>query len=271
MNATFQFSYFLTALVLFGLLATFAGCGVATDTGKGAMAQFEEGLRKGTIVIRAKGQLADAEKSRASLKTMADEFSINSEKELGKIKQLEEARNEVIKDFEKLAGIAQNAGLPEEINATAEDKTKNIPIGTKTFTGAEVYRELKKGRDQLKEAKAHIERSRKVSDFYAKRAELIHSQMSRVDDNIATMKNKIADYEMYQKLLGANATFKTLGIPEGKIDELVKTDGIMAELREAVLDAEARLKISDGEIAGGDITTEINRTSSSTFSIDDLL
>ena len=94
--------------------------------------------------------------------------------------------------------------------------------------------------------------------------------MARVDSNIAEMERKIADYEMYQRLLAANKTIDDLGLSDDKMDELLNTDSILAELRKKADEADVMLDMKDQESRGADLRQELIRPS---FSItgDDLI
>ena len=252
-------------MVALCLLVT-VGCDSITAVVKDKKNQVEEHLRDQTVLPRARVQLADARQSRAELERIVNQFHIDSEVALRQIRRLEEEKENNVAAFTRLQDAARNAELPRFADATAEDLAKNIQIGTRTFTGAEVYRVLREYRAEVEKADAAIERERKQSDFLKNRAERIRAQMSRVDENIAEMERRIADYEMYQRLLAANQTIESLGLSDNKMDELLNTDSIMAELRQRSDVADIRLEMIDQVQRGADLRQELNRPS---FSITD--
>ena len=242
------------------------GCDSIGAVAKDKKNQVEKYLKDATVLERARVQLADAQKSRAELKKFADQFHVDSEVAIRQIKRFEEEKEKTVEAFKKLQDAARSAELPKLADATAEDKAKTIQIGAKTFTGAEVYRVLQEYRAAVEKADDAIGRERKQSDFLTDRAEKIRAQMSRVDSNIAEMERKIADYEMYQRLLAANKTIESLGLSDDKMNELLNTDSILAELRQQVDEADVKLDMKDQEIRGADLRQELNRPS---FSITD--
>ena len=253
----------VAALVMGGFLVAYNGCNAA----KGKMGQVEKYLKDKTVLDRARGQLADAKKSRAELKKIADQFHIDSEVAIRQIKRLEEEKEKTVEAFNKLQDVAKSAELPKLVDATAEDKAKTILIGTKTLTGDEVYRTLKEYKAQVEKANDAVERERKQSDFLKDRSEKIRSRMSRVDDNIADMERAIADYEMYQKLLAANKKIESLGLSDDKMDELLNTDSMMAELRKKVDETDVQLEMEDQKNRGTELKEAL--TGGSSFSITD--
>jgi len=230
------------------------------------MAQLENDFKKGTVLLRAKGQLADAQKSRANLKSIADQFHIDSAVALRQIARLEEEREKTVEAFTRLQDAARNAELPRFADATAEDRAKTIQVGTRAFTGEEVYRVLREYKLQIENANAAIERERKQSDFLKDRAEKIRSQMPRIDNNIAEMERKIADYEMYQRLLEANKTLADIGLSDDKLNELLNTDSILAELRKEVDASDIQIEMIDQMHQDASLREELIRPS---FSITD--
>ena len=253
------------------LLVAHVGCDSIPAVAKDKKNQVEKYLKDKTVLERARVQLADAQKSRAELKKTADQFHIDAEVAIRQIKRLEEEKEKTIDAFKKLQDAARSAELPKLADATVEDKAKTLQIGSKTFTGAEVYRVLGEYRTQVENANAAVEREQKQSDFLKDRAEKIRGQMSRVDNNIAEMERKIADYEMYQKLVAANKTIESLGLSDDKMDELLNTDNILAELRKEVDRADVQLEMKDKENRGSDLKQELNRGTSFSITDDDLI
>jgi hypothetical protein len=84
------------------------------------------------------------------------------------------------------------------------------------------------------------------------------------------MERTIADYEMYQKLLAANKTIESLGLSDDKMDELLKTDSILAELRKKVDEADVVIDMASQAERGANMRQEI-RGSSLSITDDDLL
>jgi len=260
----------VAALAMGVLIVVPIGCDSISAVAKDKKNQVEKHLKDQTVLPRARVQLAEAQKSRAELKKIADQFHVDSEVALRQIRRLEEEKDKTVEAFKKLQDAARSAELPRLADATAEDKAKTIQIGARAFTGAEVYRVLQEYRTDVEKADATIERERKQSDFLKDRAEKIRAQMSRVDSNIAEMERKIADYEMYQRLLAANKTIEDLGLSDDKMDELLNTDSILAELRKKADEADVMLDMKDQESRGADLRQELIRPS---FSItgDDLI
>ncbi|MCL2348831.1 MAG: hypothetical protein FWC50_11310 [Planctomycetaceae bacterium] len=258
-----RLSMCVAALIMGGFLVGYIGC----DAAKGKMSQVEKYLKDKTVLDRARGQLADAQKSRKDLQKITNEFTIDSEVALRQIKRLEEEKEKTVEAFTKLQNAAKKAELPKLADATAEDKAKSIQIGTKTFTGDEVYRTLKEYKAQVEKANDAVERERKQSAFLKDRAEKIRSKMSHVDDNIAEMERTIADYELYQKHLAANKKIESLGLSDDKIDELLNTDSILAELRKKTYEADVQFEMEESKTKGADLKQEL--TSGSSFSITD--
>jgi hypothetical protein len=261
----------VAALAMGTLLVLHVGCDSIGAVAKDKKNQVEKYLKDKTVLERARVQLADAQKSRAELKKVADQFSIDSEVAIKQLKRLEDENGKTVEAFKKLQDAARDAELPKLTDATAEDKAKTIQIGTKSFTGEDVYRILREYKTQVEKANAAIERERKQSDFLKDRAEKIRAQMPRVDNNIAEMERKIADYEMYQKLLAANKTIESLGLSDDKMNELLNTDSILAELRTEVDKADVTLEMKDRANSGAALKEELNRGSSFSISGDDLI
>jgi len=247
-----------------GVCLVYVGCDIAKDRKN----QVEKHLKDATVLPRARNQLADAKNSRVKLKEIADKFYVDSEVAIKQIKRLEEEKEKTVEAFTKLQDVARNAELPKLADATAEDKAKTLQIGTKTFTGEEVYRNLKEYKAEVEKANAAIEREQKRSDFLKDRVEKIRSQMSRVDDNIAEMERQIADYEMYQELLAAN---KSIDLPDDKMSELLNTDSIMTELRKKVDEAEVRIDMTDQVGRDDDLKGTLGGGSLFSITGDDLL
>jgi len=261
----------VAALVVGALLLVLVGCDSVSAVVKDKKNQVEQYLNDVTVLERARTQLADAKKSRADLKKIADQFHIDSEVALRQIKRLDGEKEKTIEAFKKLQEAAKRAELPKLVDATAEDKAKTIQVGTKNFTGEETYRVLMEYKAQVEKANAAVERERKQSDFLKDRADKIRSQMFRIDNNIAEMERKIADYEMYQKLLTANKKIESLGLSDDKINELLNTDSILTELGKRVDEVDVLLDIQDQKNRGEDLRQELNRGSSFSITDDDLI
>ena len=247
------------------------GCDSGVAVVKDKKNQVEKYLKDATVLERARVQLVDAQKSRAELKKIADDFSVDSEVALKEIKRLEEEKTKTVEAFKKLQDTARNAELPKLADATAEDKAKTVQIGTKTYTGEEVYRVLREYKAQVEKAESAIERERIQSKFLKERAEKIRSQLIRADNNIADMERKIADYEMYQKLLKANKTIDSLGLSEDKMSALLNTDNVLTELRKGIDRAEVQLEMKDQEVRSSELKQELNGRPSFSVTDDDLI
>ena len=261
----------IAALAMGTLLAVHVGCDSITAVAKDKKNQVEKYLKDATVLERARVQLADAKKSRTNLKEIADKFNLDSEVALRQIKRLEEEKEKIVEAFKKLQDAAKNIELPKLADATAEDKAKTLQIGTKTFTGEEVYRVLKEYKSQVEKANDTVERERKRSDFLKDRAEKIRSQMSHVDNNIADMERTIADYEMYQELLAANKTIESLGLSDDKMNELLNTGSILADLRKKIDETDIKLEMIDQTNRSGELKQELNRGSAFSITDDDLI
>jgi len=253
------------------LLVVQVGCDSASVVVKDQKNQVEKYLKDATVLPRARNQLADAQKSRVKLKEIADKFHLDSEVALKQIKRLEEEKANTVEAFTKLQDAAKNAELPKLIDATAEDKAKTVQIGTKTFTGEEVYRVLKDYKTDLEKANSTIEREQKRADFLKDRADKIRSQMSRVDDNIVEMERQIDDYVMYQELLAANKTIESLGLSDDKMKELLNSDSIMSELRKEIDKLEVGIDMTDQRNRDDDLKDALSGGSSFSITGDDLL
>ena len=271
MKTSFKLSYCLTVLVSLNLLVTLTGCNDAVDAAKGKWAQLTKMFKDATVLDRMQGKLADAKKSRANLKGIADEFSVNAGVALKQIERLEEAKAETVASFSKLQETARNAGLPKFDLATAEDKAKVIEIGAKNFTGEEIYRALKDYKAQVEAANASIERERTRSDFYKERAGKIRSNMPQIDDNIAKMENDIADYKMYKELFEASKTIDSLGLSDDKMNTLLNTDSALAELRKEIDKLAVQGEMRDQENRNIELKDEVKRGSSFSITNDDLI
>ena len=256
----------VAALAMGTLLVVLVGCDSISAVAKDKKNQVEQHLKDATVLPRARVQLAEARESRAELKRIADQFHIDSEVALRQVRRLEEEKDKTVEAFTKLQDAARNVGLPRRADATPEDRAKTIRIGTISLTGDEVYRELERYRTQAETANASIERERKQSDFLKDRADRIRTQMSRVDNNIAEMERKIADYETYQRLLAANKTIESLGLSEDTMDEILSTDNILAELRKKVDEADVQMEMIDQRERSADFREELRGPS---FSITD--
>ena len=262
---------FATVLTMCAFLVVCVGCDSVSAVAKDKKNQVEKYLKDATVLQRARVQLADAQKSRVKLKEIADKFNVDSEVASRQIKRLEEERGKTIEAFKKVQDAAKKAELPKLSDATSEDKAKSIQIGTKAYTGADVYRILGEYKAEVEKASSAVEREQKRSDFLKDRAEKIRSQMTRVDNNIAEMERKIADYEMYQELLAANKTMDALGLSDDKMDELLNTGSMMAELQKKVDESDVILDLKDQENRSADLKQEINRGSSFSITDEDLI
>ena len=123
----------------------------------------------------------------------------------------------------------------------------------------------------MEKAESTVQRERTRSTFLKDRAEKIRTQLARVDNNIADMERKIADYEMYQELLVANKTIDSLGLSDDKMNELLNADSILSELRKRVDTIDVQLEKKDQKIRDADLKQELNRGSTFSITDDDLL
>lgn len=263
------------SLLLAIILAVFNlnGCTHVTDAAKGKMVQLEEEFKKGTVLSRAKGRLADARDVRKYLIKTIDGFHVDAETALREAKRREEEKGNILESFKKLQDAAKKAGLPKYTDATAEDKTKTLPIGTKMFTGEETYNKLKDYKIQIERVDRDLERKRKQADFFKKQAEGLRTQkLAQTDDNIIEMENTIADYEMYQELLTANKTVEALGLSDDKMDKLLDTDDIMEELKQKIDVAGAEVETPRYQENPGDmLDRELDYSSLPSITDDDLI
>ena len=271
MKITSKLPYCLTILVSSCLLVSLIGCGDVVDYGKGKAAQLTKQFKDATVLERMQGKLADAKKSRLKLKEIADKFYVDSEVTLKQIARIEEEKEKTVEAFGKLQDAAKSAGLPKFADATAEDKAKTLQVGTKNFTGDEVYRALREYKTQVEKVNTTVERERKRADFYKDRAEKLRSQMPRIDDNIAKMENDIADYVMYKELFEASKTLSDLGLSDDKMNELLNTDSTLAELRKEIDTLAVKVDVNDQENSVSDLKEEISRGSSPSITGDDLI
>jgi len=261
----------LTLLVALGFSMALVGCGDVTAVVKDKKNQLEKQFKDATVLERARAQLADAKKSRLKLKGIADQFSVDSEVSLKQVKRLENEKEKTSDAFKKLQDTARQAGLPKFSDATEEDLTKTLQIGTKNFTGADIYRVLREYKAQLDQADAAIEREHIKPKFLKDRAEKIRTQLIRVDSNIADMERKIADLEMYQELFAANKTIDSLGLSDDKMTELLNTESVLTELRKKIDASEVREEQRDREEQATGLKRELTGGSSFSVTDDDLI
>ncbi|MCL2303981.1 MAG: hypothetical protein FWC43_01405 [Planctomycetaceae bacterium] len=261
----------VVALVVGIFLVAYIGCDSITAVAKDKKNQLEKYLKDKTVLERARVQLVDAKKSRTKLKEIADKFYIDSEVAIKQAKRLEEEKSNTVEAFEKLQDAARKAELPKLVDATAEDKAKTIQVGTKTFTGEEIYRVLKEYKTQVEKANSTVERERKRSEFLKDRTEKIRSQMARVDDNIMEMERQIDDFELFQELLAANKRIDDLGLSDDKMNELLNTDSILSELRKKVDETDIQIGMKDFEDKITGLKQELRSGTSFTITGDDLI
>ena len=261
----------VAALAMGTLLAVHVGCENVSNAVKGKMEQLKDEFDKGTALLQMQGKLASAKESRADLKKMADDFYVDSEVALGRIKRLEEEKGKTVETFNKLQDVAKNAALPKFTDATPEDLAKTIQVGTKTFTGEEIYRNLRDYKTQVEKADDAVSRERTQSDFYKGRADKIRSAMSRIDDNITKMERDIADYEMYKKLYDANKKMESLGLLDDKIDQLLNAGSDLAKFQDEIDRLAAQVKLGDEANRGGELDQELRRGPSFSITDDDLI
>jgi phage shock protein A len=135
--------------------------------------------------------------------------------------------------------------LPKFTEATSEDKAKKIAVGGKELSGENIYRVLKEYKTEVQKSGDVIAREQKKSSFLKDRSDKIKEQMNRVDNNIDEMERKIEDYKMYQEMLAANKTIDDLGLSDDKMQQLLDTDNVLAELRKKIDENEVTLDMKD--------------------------
>jgi hypothetical protein len=261
----FCFTAALAASVLF------TGCDSISAVAKDKKNQVEKYLKDKTVLQRANVQLEDAKKSRAKLKEIADKFAVDSEVALRQVKRVEDEAAKSKKAFENLQDIAKNAGLPKKLDAKEEDLKKQIPVGSKTLTGEDVYRTLKDLKTEVSKAASVVAREKTKADFLKKRSGLIKDRMDKVDDNIAAMEQKIEEYKMYHEMVAANKSIDDLGLDDDQMKQLLDTDSILTEMRKKVDEAEVGLDIKDKESATSGVKEELSGGSSGAITDDDLI
>jgi hypothetical protein len=253
------------------MLLVSTGCDSITAVAKDQKNQVEKYLKDKTVLQRANVQLEEAKNSRKKLEEIANKFNIDAEIALRQIKRVNEEKDKTRNAFETLQGVAKNAGLPKFVEATPEDKAKQISVGAKTYTGEDVYRVLKEYKASITKADTAVAREQKKSDFLKDRSEKIRNQMSRVDNNISEMEQKIEDYKMYQEMLAANKTIDDLGLSDDKMKQILATDSIVSELQKQIDSSDIAVEIKDKESSSADLKDELNSGGPASITDDDLI
>ena len=147
-------AYRMTVLYLVAATLTASGCGLLGDYGRGKYDEVEKMLKDATVLERARGQLAKAKESRRNLQTKAQQHRVDSEVAVRQIQRLEEEKAKSMNAFTTVQDAAKEAGLPRFVDATPEDKTKQIQVGSRTISGNEVYRLLQEYKSEIRRAES---------------------------------------------------------------------------------------------------------------------
>ena len=235
------------------------------------LTKLERYVNSDNVLSNMEKDLVAARKARADLEEMAGKFRVESEVALIQVKRLEEEKEKIIGDFRNADGIARNAGLPKYAEATPEDLEKLITIGTRNYTGEQLYRLLREDKIKLERADAAITRERMRSDFYKDRAEKIRVRMPRIDDQIVELQHDIDDYKMLREFLKVNGTLKTLGLSEDRMTELLDTGSSISAGRKEIDRMRVEIELDDSRNEGEGLREAIRGGSSYSVTGDDLI
>jgi len=258
-------------LLALGGVALLALSGVYISLPPDLLKKLERYVNNDTVLSNMEKDLTAAKKARADLEEMASKFRIESEVALVQARRLEEEKGKIVEDFEKANTIAKDAGLPKYDAATPEDLEKIIPIGTRTYTGEQLYRLLKEDKSKLERADAAINRERIRSDFYKDRAEKIRVRMPRIDDQIVNLQHDIDDYKMLREFLKVNGTLKTLGLSEDRMTELLDTGSNISAGRKEIDRMRVEIEFEDSKNENDGLRDAIRGDSSYSVTGDDLI
>ena len=265
----------VAVLVMGVLLVVYIGCQDVKDAAVGMKERLAQQFRDATIAERMEGRIAQAKARRDALKKDADNIFVESEVVKGKIGRLNEGKERTIKSFNDLREYAKTLELPEPAAATPEDMAKTILIGTRTYTGRELYDALREFRTQVEQANKDIEREEKLLTFYDRLAEKVHAQMLPVNNNIAEMERELREYKA--QVIIYERTKSLAHLMDDEVAALLNMDGDLEKLREENdrKAAEIELLLSGGALSGsgtptgtGQIRDDLNRSSFSIY--DDL-
>ena len=231
------------ALAMGVLIVVPVGCNKdMVDAGRGMKARLEQQFKDSTVLLRIEGQLAQARDARNSMKSMADDLDVKANATLRGIKRIETEKEKVVARFETLNNAAQDAGLPPFVDAGPEGMAKTIRVGTRNFTGSQIYQTLRELKSEVERANTTTERGRIRSDFLMKRAETIRAQVFLVNRHIADMENEIEDYKMYAELVQIG---ETLDLADSKMKELLNTGSNLSAINRSVDDMATKVKQMD--------------------------
>ena len=241
---------FLAISYLF-IAVMFSGCGAA-KVGKAVVDdqinQFEQYLKDKTVLPRANVQLTEAKQSRSNLDKLAKQRRVDVEVSKRLVQPLEEEAAISTKAFETLQEIARAGGLPKKIEATEADMNKQFQVAGQSKSGSDIYRMLQQYKDEARKINDKINREKTKQAFLSRQAEQVEGQLRSIDNHIDDLERQIEDYKLYQELYAANQAIADLNLPTGKVDQLLKTDSMIEELK--------KLNLTSGIIIEQDTKTQ---------------
>jgi chromosome segregation ATPase len=246
------------------------GCRTVTSTVGGQIAQIEKMLKDNTVLERAHNEVAKAKESRRNLQTTAQDFRVNVGVAVREIERFEEEIADSRNAFTSVQDAAKAAGLPRRADATPEDMTKQIQIGTRTLTGSEVYSSLQQYKNEIGRAESRITLVRRRLTHYTNEAAKIETQLPGIDANIDQMEHQLDELKMYRELLQASRTLKGI-LPENRLDSLLNSDSMFAEMQKQIDILATTLNAGGDTRLPQEIKDEINTGKKPSITDDDLI
>jgi len=227
--------------------------------------QIEKDINDKNHLSRAIVLLDETKKRRTELKEIADQFYVDSEVALREIKDKEKQREELYANFKEMQEDAKKAGLPKFADATAEDKAKTVlQIGTKAYTGREIYSVLERYKADIQRADHDIACQRELSDSLKGQAEKIYSSwIPRVDDFITKLDSVIGGLERNQPLMVAREIMK---IPSD-----IGANDLIQALKKTQYTQDVLLEKTDSEERVNELYKGSSRNPSFSITDDDLI
>ena len=205
------------------------GCKDVKDATVGMKERLTQQFRDATVSERMEGRLVQAKARRDGLKETSGKIFVETEVVKGTIRRLNEGKEQTIKSFGNLREYAKKLELPEPADASPEDLAKTILIGTKNYTGKEIYDTLHEFRTQVEQANTDIERENKLLKFYERQATIVDSQMTPINNNIAEMERELKEYKAQMEIY--ERTKSIAHLMDNEVAALLNLDGDLEELR----------------------------------------
>lgn len=266
----------LAVVTLGTWLIVLAGCDQATKTAGTAieagtaaaneqLRQLEDEIKKGTVLVRAKQQLANAQNTQKKIADTISSYRVEVgvfEREIGR---LEEAKARSTRAFNTVQEAVKQAGLPKLIDATDEDKAKQIQVSGRTISGREAYEQLQALKKEVGDVDKEIAGKREDMSAAQQDADEMGKQHQTIASQISDYEKQIKEFERLQQRLENAKKIEALGLSKDEVNQALQTAGINIELQGAIdrmgaIIDEKRNKSGGSAPGGTEVNTEIFKT-----------